>query len=266
MKYIIFIMAMCMCLYACQEDEVDTYQGRNGIYFATRTAYGQTEYNNTTRFSFAFAPVPDTVIRISVRGYGETVAYDRKFGVTVTGRNAVEGVNYEVLTDELVFKADSIVAYVPVRIYREGCKDTALYVDLQLESNESFTTDIPFKLSGRDTIDVTHHVLVFTDKLEKPEAWSGLGYWSEAKFYFINQEMGIKAEDWYDSSKEDEMFKKMLGIGTYMVNYLNLYVEKDDYANMPKDPRGPRGYMTFESSSGSKVTIPGTWPDASEIE
>lgn len=265
MKYIIFLLVLWVCCQACQEDDLDTYSGTSGVYFASRANGNSTDYTDHTSFSFAFAPVPDTVVRISVRGYGDVVGYDRPFKVSVEGGNAVEGVNFEILAEELVLKADSIFTYVPVRIFKEGCKDTTLSIDLRLERNEYFVQNVPFKVNGRDSIDITHHVLMFTDKLEMPDLWIGLGYWSETKFYFLNKEMGVDPEEWYDESKANELFKRVTGMGTYMVNYLNMFVEKNDYVNMPKDPLGPRGYMTFESSSGNKVTIPASWPAASKI-
>lgn len=266
MKSILFLMVFFLCCWACKEDDLSSYHGADGIYFGYRANGNTTSYTDSTEFSFAFAPVSDTVIRIVARGYGDIAPYDRKFEVKVEGGNAVEGVNYELLTDECILKADSIFTRVPVRIFREGVKDTTFYIHLRLEKNEHFFQNIPFKMSGRDTIDITHHMLKFTNSLKQPIAWNGLGYWSEAKFYLMCQELVINPADWYDPAKLSEVRQKAMGGGSYMVNYLNMFVEKNDYINMPKDPLGTRGYMTFASFSGTTVTIPGTWPDASTIK
>lgn len=266
MRYLYFLIAVFVCCQACNEDELDTYKGKDGIYFAKRGVGSTvTDYSDTTTFSFAFAPVPDTVIQISVKGFGEVAAHDRKFAVKVEDGNAVEGVCYELLSDQLILPADSVYGFVPVRIFREPTLDTTYNIHLRLLENETFTTNLPVKINTRDTIDVSHHVLVFSDKLEQPKAWMGMGYFSSAKFYFLNEEMGLNPADWFDPDKYSEMRSKAMGMGTFMVNLLNQYVDRNDYVNMPKDPQGPRGYMTFDSFSGSTVTIPGTWPDAKDI-
>lgn len=266
MRYLYFLLAVFVCCQSCKENELDTYHENDGIYFARRGAsINSTSYADTTTFSFAFAPVPDTVIHISVKGYGEVADHDRTFSVKVEDGNAVEGVCYELLSDQMILRADSVYGSVPVRIYREPTRDTTYNIHLRLLSNENFSTNLPIKINTRDTIDVTHHVLVFSDKLEQPRMWMGLGYWSETKFYYLNAQMGINPFDWFDPVKQNEMYSKAMGMGTFLVNLLNQYVERDDYVNMPKDPLGPRGYMTFDSFSGSTVTIPGTWPDAKDI-
>lgn len=268
MRKIGLLILIIFACWACHEDELDGYSGTDGIYFAA-LVNNKVDYTDTTLFSFAFAPVPDTIIRISVRGYGQVVDYDRKFRVAVEGGNAVAGVNFETLEEEYVLKADSVYSYVPVKIFREGTRDTTFYITLRLLPNQDFLHNVPFKKVNGDTVDITRHVIAFTNKLNKPMMWTGLGYWSEAKFYLLNEELGYKAEDWYDASKRSEMGKKDMGAGTYMVNYLNLFIKNNDYRNMPKDPEAPaanRGYMTFESFSGGKVTIPGSWPDASDIK
>ena len=119
-----------------------------------------------------------------------------------------------------------------------------------------------------DTIDITRHVLVFTNQLKKPTAWSEayLGYFSEAKFRFLNEELGINAAMWYDDSQLIAMNRKAKGAGVYMVNYLNEFIKKNDWVNMPRDLDAPavnRGYMTFKHVSGA-VEIPAEWPDAAE--
>lgn len=266
MKPVLMIIMLFLCCWACKEDDLSAYRGNDGIYFGFKGNGSITDYTDHTEFSFAFSPVPDTVIRIVVRGYGSTAPYDRQFAVKAEKSNATEGVNFEILTEDCVLKADSIFSYVPVRIRMDDSRDTTFELHLRLESNEYFAQNIPIKMSGRDTIDVTHHLLKFTNVLKQPDRWMGLGYWSVAKFYLVCSELVIDPQDWYDPDKQNMVYQKALGGGSYMVNYLNLFVEKDDYINMPKDPKGTRGYMTFESFSGTRVTIPGTWPDASEIK
>lgn len=267
MKHIGFILALFLLCLGCKEDSLDTYSGDSAIYFCKSEGTGAKIWEDTTTFSFAFVTVSDTVLKISVKAMGEAVSYDRKFKVKVEGGNAQEGVNYELLEEECVLKAGSVFSGVPLRVYREGARDTVFYIDLRLESNEYFAQNMPFKEVNYQERDITRHVVRFTNNITKPKSWydSMLGYFSEAKFILLNQELGIDAADWFDDSKLSEIGPKAMGGGYYMVNYLNLFIEKDDYVNMPKDPEGPaanRGYMTFASFGGDIVKIPASWPDA----
>lgn len=100
--------------------------------------------------------------------------------------------------------------------------------------------------------------------LGQNQYWVFLG----AKFRLLNEELGIQAASWYDEAQLKDMSDKAKGAGVYMVNYLNDFVQRNDYVNMPKDPDAPaenRGYMTFRNVSGSSVKIPAEWPDATEF-
>ncbi|MCM1032082.1 MAG: DUF4843 domain-containing protein [Oscillibacter sp.] len=269
MKYIFFI-ALSFCLLGCEEDQLKFYHGVDNIYFCRRNVSSSQMYVDTTVFSFAFADAPDTLIQLSVRGQGEMRDFDRPFRVAVEGGTAQAGVNFDALEDFYVLEANNVYGTVPVRIYREGLKEKSVSMVIRLLPNEYFVQNMPYTTVKYDTVDITRHVLVFTNQLKQPDAWSEayLGYFSEAKFRLVNEELGIAAASWYDESRLVEMSNKAKGAGVYMVNYLNEFVKNNDYVNMPKDPDAPaenRGYMTFKNStSGTAVKIPAEWPDATE--
>lgn len=267
MKNILLII-MAACLLGCEEDQLKFYHGVDNIYFYRRNVPSGEVYLDTTVFSFAFADAADTLIQLSVRGQGEVRDFDRAFRVAVEGGSAQEGVNFDALQEDYVLKARNVYASVPVHIYREGLKDKAVSVVIRLLPNENFVQNMPYTTVKYDTIDITRHVLVFTNQLKKPDVWNEayLGYFSEAKFRLVNEELGINAAAWYDDSRMVEMNNKAKGAGVYMVNYLNEFVKKNDYVHMPKDPDAPaenRGYMTFKHANGT-VKIPAEWPDATE--
>lgn len=271
MKQIGYILAIFLLCMACKEDLLETYHGEDAVYFASDASEAVAKYADTTTFSFAFETVADTILKIPVTGLGEVTDYDRKFKVIVEGGNAAAGVNYEPLEEEYVLEAGEIRSYIPVHIYREGAKDTVLAIDLRLVANEYFSQNIPFKKVKYDTVDITRHVVVFTNNISKPKMWTDgmLGYFSEAKFVLLNRELDIKPADWFDDSKRAEIGPKAMGAGVYMVNYLNIFVNNNDYVNMPKDPDAPaanRGYMTFRSMAGDDVKIPASWPDAANVK
>lgn len=269
MKYILIILAT-LCVWSCQEDELEFYHGVDNIYFYRRNVPSAEVWLDTTIFSFAFADTPDTLIQLSVRGQGEMTAYDRTFRVTVEGGTAQTGINFEPLQNEYVLKANSLYSSVPIRIYKEGLKDKSVSVVIRLLPNENFVQNMPFTVEKYDTIDITRHVLVFTNQIKQPTAWNEafLGYFSEAKFRLVNEELGIPAASWYDDSRLVEMSAKARGTGVLMVNYIDEYIKAGDYTNMPKDPDAPaenRGYMTFKHASGSNK-IPAEWPDADAVK
>lgn len=267
MKYIFLVLA-AVCLLGCEEDQLKFYHGVDNIYFYKRNVPSGQVYLDTTVFSFAFADTPDTLVQLTVRGQGEMTGYDRTFRVAVEGGSARAGVNFDELEDEYVLKAGSVYGTVPIRIYREGLKDKAVSVVVRLLPNENFVQNMPFTIVKYDLIDITRHVLVFTNQLSRPDAWNEafLGYFSEAKFRLVNEELGINAASWYDASRLVEMANKAKGAGVYMVNYLNKMIEANDYVRMPKDPDAPaenRGYMTFKHANGV-VKIPPEWPAVAE--
>lgn len=257
-------------LCSCQEDQLEFYHGVDNIYFYRRNVPSAQIWLDTTLFSFAFADTPDTLLQLPLRGQGEMTAYDRTFRVAVEGGTAEAGVNYEPLQDEYLLKANNIYSSIPIRIYKDGLKDKSVSVVIRLLPNENFIQNMPFTIVKYDTIDITRHVLVFTNQLKQPTAWNEafLGYFSEAKFRLVNEELGIPAASWYDDSRLVEMSAKARGAGVLMVNYIDEYIKAGDYTNIPKDPDAPavnRGYMTFKHASGSNK-IPAEWPDADTVK
>lgn len=260
MKNIIWILGILLMCWACDEDEVKIYDGTDAVYFSA--------YKDTTFFSLAFVANADTLVYVPVKALGEKVNYARKFRVRVAGGTAQPGVNYDALEEEYTLGADSVAGVLPIRIYKEGARDTTFSIDLELIPNEYFAQNMPAKISNGDTIDITRQVVTFSNNLAKPQQWmpTMLGYFSEAKFFLFNREMGINAVDWYstDVNVKKQVGNKVMAGQVYMKNYLELFVGKDDYAGMPKDPDAPaknRGYMTF-GSGNSETKIPVSWPDA----
>ena len=96
---------------------------------------------------------------------------------------------------------------------------------------------------------------------------SMLGYFSEVKFNFFNQEMGFEPGDWFSADNEikSSIGNKMIIAKVYFANYLNAIIEAGDPTKMPQDTENSneadKGYMTFPG-----VTIPEDWPMASELK
>lgn len=258
MKNIIFILIVFFSCWGCQEDQLKNYDGETGIYFGVKGRFN-VEYPDTTTFSFTFVKVTDTIIQVPVRAYGDISSADRKFRVKVEGGSAKAGENFEILQDEYILPADSIASYIPVHIYREGALDTIFSIDLRLLPNEYFAQNLQFKKISGDTLDITKHVLVFSDGLMEPEYWSMVNtVFNRNRFYYFCEMLDIEPSLWF--SDPVKVRPKLTGGLVFMENYLNTFIDKDDHINMPKDPLGPKGYMVFGS-----VQIPANWPDVSGI-
>ena len=258
MKNIVFILIVFLGCWGCQEDQLKNYDGEAGIYFARIGRFG-TEFIDTTTFSFTFVNVADTVIRIPVRGYGQVSKFDRMFRIEVEGGTARAGENFDVLQEEYTLEADSIVSYIPIHIYREGALDTTLSINLHLLPNVDFTQNLELKKLSGDTLDITRHVVRFTDGLVEPEYWSMLNTpFNKARFYFFSELLEIEPAHWF--TNPTQVRSKLTGGLIFVENYLNTFIDEDDYVHMPKDPEGPKGYMVF-----GHVEIPAFWPEASEI-
>lgn len=270
MKQILIFIGIVLLCWNCEEDKLEVYKGAGSVYFCYPKVTSEVSdiYMDTTVFSFAMFNVRDTVVRLSVKALGDMVDQERTFRVQLESATAVAGVNYDELQAEYILPKDSVYGEIPIHIYRAGLSDTTVSLELRLVSNEYFAQNIPHKVVDKDTIDITRHVLMFTSKLTQPSMWmtSMLGYFSEAKFNFFNQEMGFEPADWFTSDTEikSSLGSKMIIAEVYFANYLNAIIEAGDPTKMPQDPENTneadKGYMTFPD-----VTIPEDWPAASEL-
>lgn len=280
MKYYYLLLLIALFCWNCQEDKLDTYDGQDGVYFinlyATRILTSDDWFSDTTNFSFALVNASDTVINLGVRVMGNMVDYDRTFRINYT-TNATAGIHYDELESEYTIPANNSDSYIPIHIYREAIEsDTTFYIELQLISNDNFAQNMPFKEliedGVTDTLDITRHVLAFSNGLYEPTIWVSIdgayvGEWTEAKFIFINEMLEINPADWYGSNASlwmDIMNKVQSGT-VFITNYLNSLIAQDDYANYPKDPDNSdpadKGYLTIVG-----IEIPSHWPDASTTE
>ncbi|MCD8186395.1 MAG: hypothetical protein LUD68_08110 [Rikenellaceae bacterium] len=66
-KFILLLTAPFILMYACSEDEFDTYDGKDFIYFSKRTEYAIDYWDTLKTFNFFFhADVTDTLFAIPV--------------------------------------------------------------------------------------------------------------------------------------------------------------------------------------------------------
>lgn len=178
-------------LMSCQEVEVMSYEGEEGVYFAVQ--YGA-EWGDTTLWSyypmtpikFINAGSADSIHYIRVVSTGDIKNYDRKVKMIVEqdSTTAVEGVNYEKLDDEYTIKAGIHFVDIPIKLMKnENIYKEAKRLSFKLIPTNDFTLSIPVWNShahglwpndANHLFDNTRHYLELTNFLIRPAVWSGL--------------------------------------------------------------------------------------------
>ena len=234
MKKILFIISiLTVFIGGCSEDKLDTYAGRNSIYFEIPKpgSWGDfKELTDTTRFSFVDRVIDDTVLTIRVAVLGDVAHYDRYFQVHLliektTGKN---GVNFQMEKTEFIVPADSICGYVEVKLIRTAdLLDTTYQIGFALDANEYFQLAIEQQMVNKENhkyVDLLHHYLLFNDHLDKPLRWDFgnlLGKWTPKKHLLINKLLDMDSKDWAAI-----MPGQLTAVGVYMRAYLQERIDQ----------------------------------------
>lgn len=260
MKNIVTFLAVFVgiCVFCgCNEDKLDLYDGQNSIYFGEDLF--DNNYRDTIRFSLAETNSDTVILALKVRAFGDLfTGMDRPYKVRMVGTTATPEVHFKPLDSEYLFLGNGEnFTELPLTFYRTlDLADTSFSITLQLEPNEYFALALPERVV--DLVNGVYHdwtkqVVVFSSKVSQPKRWNerwAIGYFSEAKYFFINQELGLTSDDW-----ETISVGKINGIATFMRNYLNEKIAQG-WESALKDPKGPKGYMAVTG-----VTIPESFPD-----
>lgn len=257
MKKICLFLLLALGAWSCSEDRLSVYSGEgNSIYFSRVND----TYLDTVNFSFAMHLTSDTTISFKVEALGDMTDYDRTFKVALDERStATAGKHFDVLEAEYILPAKSRYATIPLRIHRtDDLYDTIVSVTLNLIPNENFHQLVVERESKNEDVNVIRKTLIFTSITMKPDVWMDnfVGYFSVAKFNLANSLLNIEPLDWYEKKVT---IGELVGVGTFMTNYLNDRINTGNPADAIKDPdpKSERGYMTFKN-----VNIPAHYPDA----
>ncbi len=242
--YIIEFVVSLLLFWRCEKEMMD-YEGKPGIYFAVQTIppsqYGDSElfaYTDTTLLPFSVLLTDDTTLNIKVRVMGEIVDYDRYFKIHVvdTATDAVVGEDYDALEQQYVIKSGERETFIPITGHRQSkMLDTIYYLTLELEANEHFALPLkywrPLEQDYTDKnkiIDVTRHVIGFSDGIYQPKAWiyNYLGKCTRKKMSLICSMFGLQLTD-FDNSNEMTMNKQKV-LGQSLDRYLKDMDEKGE--------------------------------------
>lgn len=138
-RFALIILAAGL-LAACEERTPDLYSAPDGIYFNTRTRTNSLIDTASVTFVYYADEVKNYDVSVVVQSIGRQADYDRPVDIRVWSDNAVEGVDYELVTPAVLPAHTSSFNYV-VRLKRTEVLKTELKsIYLELYSNDSFET------------------------------------------------------------------------------------------------------------------------------
>ncbi|GAA4292345.1 DUF4843 domain-containing protein [Aestuariibaculum suncheonense] len=228
-KYVMLLGLSCFML-GCNEDSLDTYTGKDSIYYtwSVEGVYLGTSrtYPDSTGFTFAFKgpEITQEVYKLPVSVQGQVTDYDREISVVLDASStAIKGVHFD-LPETIVFKANQEKDSIPITLYRtEEMKDNSYSIKLNLVEGKDFVVDmkeVVLDEATGETLSFTKFELAVEDILRTPKNWYYyfLGDFSAKKLFLINEVMGIPL-DFYDQDPRD--YDAMRFHGSFMQRYLN---------------------------------------------
>ena len=237
MKHIFICILACsiLGLFSCQEDEVETWQGEDGVYFYVQ--WGVDWYDTTywaaqpyTEVNFTSLGEDTSMVKLRVMLAGNIVDYDRQFRFVLEtdSTTAVEGVNFlNDIEEYQVLKAGERYTDVYVKVMNsDALADEELKIGYRLLPTEDLTLACPVwedfsgmlaNAAGLEQFDGAYHVIRLNDFITRPDGWVGLpmpdnaqvgdqeagllGIFSREKFNYICKVVpGLTYEDFESST------------------------------------------------------------------
>ncbi|MFD2888139.1 DUF4843 domain-containing protein [Chitinophaga cymbidii] len=248
----LFLPAALLLSAGCKK-EMPGYEGTEGVYFAVQ--YGQASlsenywpYQPTTPVSFVSYGSDEITYPVKVMITGPLKDFDRPFRVEVNpdSTTATLGVHYEALPEEVIMPANSLVAYVPVKLKRTAdLQEKEVKLGLRLVANEYFGLSFPEwdAIPGYESgplvkeFDASMHTLYVSDFMVQPVVWRGSiqngnresGLWgafTRKKLELMAELMGVTYAD-FASEETMPLVKSMLLTNIVQEYLIERYNAKD---------------------------------------
>lgn len=201
MNRIIFLLSTILFLvvYGCEKDPAFSFKGDDRIYFV----YPKYIYENGSEgheldsivFSMVGEPasVEQDTCWMKVRRVGERTNVDKQYRVIVLrdSSTAVEGVDFEMLQPEYIFRKDVGVDSFPVIVYREHLK-AVLSKKIMFALQETDDFKIGF-------VEYSRIKLIMTDFLQEPDWWYTVRGWL-GDYHYLKYEKWIELTGSMDKS------------------------------------------------------------------
>lgn len=229
MKRLYIACLSTLALGACN-NQIETYSGESGIYFAMSATQGglddsKQDYTSQTQIPFAvYSNVTDTTLMVRAKVIGPAVSYDREIKIQVVPQDpsdtqAKEGWDYDALQSTYTVKANEVYTLIPIRFHlKDDLKDKERKLELELVANEAFSTPMAEwrkpNSSDKTGIDVLHHTIVISNKWVQLPGFRTyyFGAYSEKKCRLICSLFGLSLLDFESESSMSITKAKALGI------------------------------------------------------
>lgn len=183
-KVIIFILTIWTS-WACKQETLSPYSGKDFIYF--------NETVDSTVFSYAYVDGAQTVDTVSVwiRSGGQVVDYDREVKIRIKETNGAAGVDFNPIPTSYTMAAGTSALLVSVEILRpEALKTEERFLILELEESKDFKLMLPYTFVGSNTlreVSNTTHKILFSEIMTAPVGWNvaDFGDFSVEKLNFM---------------------------------------------------------------------------------
>lgn len=197
-KIIITLFVIVVALTACEEEEIQTFNGNEVVYFRWAIDGRGTATQKTDSIAYTFAyelpsEVTSYLISVPVKVQGFKSDEDRAITVKVKEESTAQKDIHYTIPEDVVIPANAYVGYIPVTFNRtEDMKTEVLSLKLQLLENENFKVDLygeEISYNSNRVLSYSEFEITVSDILTEPDRWSTLERWigafSVKKFYLF---------------------------------------------------------------------------------
>ena len=248
--YIIITSCLLLGIGSCDQDIDYPYEGKDRIYFQCFTFNSYTRirtYRDSLTFSFGL--IHDSIridtAKIVMEYTGRSSDVERIYHVNVVkdSSTAIEGVHYQTIDKEQVFRPNALRDTLRIVIYRDNMnsrfKEKECYrLELELEPSEDF--DLGIRQGIRKTLWLNNY-------MSEPDWWEGnfhgsLGFFHPEKWkILINWDQAFANQNScpYDWNNRGQDFTSVLQ--SYINNDANAVYDEDghrvyfDHVETPED-------------------------------
>lgn len=232
----IFIgMMLIIGLIACSEEEVNTYNAAEGIYFNQRIRVGNI-LTDSTNFTFVYTEESqnEAIVSIPVQLVGRATDEPRPVNIKVVGGSAKEGDDFVLPANPVLPAGASSFNYEITLKRSTALQEEAKTIEIAIEESEYFKPIITHEITdAQSSTDVStmRHKIEFSELFtEAPAAWYNYIYpFSPQCFFLTCRVKNIPRSDFNDTSKITEFRFQ------YLINAMIKYVAEQLLLDNP-DP------------------------------
>lgn len=200
---ILGIVSILGGLISCDEEKIASYSGEEGIYFNKQSvSEGQLGMVDSTNFTFAYVEeVQDSqLLQIPVQLVGRVVDYPRPVNIKVDGGDAVEGVDYQLLLNQVLPAGADAFNFQVILKRTEALLVQEKTFTLSIEENEYFKPVVT-KLTTTTDVNILRHKIIFSELFTTPPVgWKSyvIGF-TRDRFFLLCDKMKVGRDEFNDS-------------------------------------------------------------------